>query len=185
MSSTTAVLIVMALVVAGLIMLGYLARRRSRVLHDRFAGEYDRVVRERGSVHDAERELHRRARRVERLTIRPLPPDQRSKFAERWKAEQAHFVDEPRAAVVEADHLVEEVMRVRGYPVAEFEQRAADISVDHPRVVENYRAAHQIAARERGGDASTEDLRKAMIYYRSLFEELLDDRMVPAGAAAR
>jgi hypothetical protein len=107
-----------------------------------------------------------------------------TRFAQKWNEQQARFVDEPKAAVVEADHLVEEVMKERGYPVGEFEQRAADISVDHPRLVENYRAAHEITLREQRGQASTEDLRAAMIYFRDLFRELLDEP-APLGGTTR
>ena len=118
------------------------------------------------------------------LSIRPLPRDVSARYALKWNEQQARFVDEPKAAVVGADHLVEEVMKERGYPVGEFEQQAADVSVDHPRVVENYRAAHEIALRDQRGQATTEDLRSAMIYYRDLFRELLDESE-PMGATGR
>jgi len=104
-----------------------------------------------------------------------LTNEERPRFTEAWRREQSRFVDEPRVAVGNADRLVGDVMRVRGYPMAEFEQRAADISVDHPQVVENYRAAHNIAMRDSGGEATTEDLRQAMVYYRALFVELLEE----------
>ena len=149
----------------------------------RVTPEYDHVVNERGRS-KAERELAKRQDRISKLSIRPLTPGERSHYAEIWKLEQAHFVDEPRDAVNKADHLVEEVMKLRGYPMAEFDQRAADISVDHPHLVENYRCAHDIADRNARGQADTEDLRKAMISFRSLFEDLLEDRPVIAAQRA-
>jgi len=121
----------------------------------------------------AEAKLLDREKRVEKLNIRELEPAERERFLERWKSVQSHFVDSPKEAVTEADDLVSSVMQSRGYPVSDFEQRAADISVDHPRVTENYRAAHAIELRLRKGEANTEDLRTAMIHYRSLFEELV------------
>ena len=108
------------------------------------------------------------------MEIRALAPEERNRFAEAWKRTQARFVDEPSRAVGEADGLVKEVMQTRGYPMGDFEQRAADVSVDHPNVVTDYRAAHDIAARNKSGKATTEDLRQAMVHYRSLFEELLE-----------
>ena len=140
----------------------------------------------------AEAELARRAERVKALHIRPLEPAQRARFADAWRADQARFVDDPTQAVAEADRLVGELMQARGYPVGDFEQRAADVSVDHPHVVENYRTAHDIAVRQARGEADTEALRKAMVHYRALFDDLLDsgpasdaqpraDRAVPLG----
>jgi len=185
MDQSTVMLLVIGLVVILAAVWFYSRQRRSRTLRQQFGPEYERQVRELGNPRRAEAELDRRARRVKRLTIRPLPQDAVTRYAQRWNQEQSRFVDEPKVAVVEADHLVEEVMRERGYPVAEFDQQAADISVDHPRVVENYRAAHEIALRERSGDATTEDLRNAMLYYRELFRELLDDQPRPAGVPNR
>jgi hypothetical protein len=175
MNQSTAWVLVVAVVAALLIVWMYLRRRRTVELHRRFGPEYDRVVKETGTRRQAEAELENRTRRVEQLAIRPLPAERRERFNERWQQQQSRFVDEPKAAVDEADHLVEEVMRERGYPVGEFEQRAADISVTHPRVVQNYRAAHDIATRERSGQATTDDLRRAMILYRDLFMDLLEE----------
>ena len=178
MTTQTAIVLVAAVVVVvGLLAWTFMRQKRSLALKERFGPEYDHELRERGRGR-AEAELDRRARRVERLSIRPLPPGDRDRYAELWRNEQARFVDDPKSAVHEADHLVEEVMRRRGYPVGEFDQRAADISVDHPLVVENYRAAHDIAARLDRGNVATEDLRQAMIHYRTLFEDLLEDRVV-------
>jgi len=183
-NQTTVFMIVGALLLVGFIIWYAMKQKRSDLLRRHYGPEYDRMVREKGpSV--AERELIERKQRVERLPIVPLAPDKRSHYAEQWKQQQARFVDQPVAAVEEADHLVEEVMMECGYPVAEFEQRVADISVDHPRVVENYRAAHEIAVRERTGQASTEDLRRAMLYYRNLFMELLGVGPAPRQAPIR
>ena len=149
-------------------------KRRSQQLRQRFGPEYDRVVRKEGDVRRGEGVLDWRAKRIEKINIRPLSPSLRSDFANRWTNVQSQFVDDPKGAVSRADGLVNEVMQARGYPMGNFEQKAADISVDHPVVVESYRAAHDIALRQDRGQASTEDLRKAMVHYRSLFAELLD-----------
>lgn len=175
MDQSNVLLILAALAAVVLLAWAMSRRKRSERLRRRFGPEYERVADDEGSVSRAERELDRRARRAENFSIRPLKPDRRRMYRQKWFAQQARFVDQPKAAIDDADHLVEEVMEERGYPVAEFEQRAADISVDHPEVVEKYRAAHEIAVRERRGQASTEDLRQAMIYYRDLFIELLED----------
>ncbi len=142
----------------------------------RFGPEYERALSEHGDRRRAEAVLEKRAERIQHLEIRRLPREQRDLFLDRWRATQTKFVDDPRGAVTEADRLVGEVMSARGYPVADFEQQAADLSVEHPMVVENYRAAHEIAVRHERGQASTEDLRQAMVYYRRLFEDLLEAR---------
>jgi hypothetical protein len=176
-TQTAIVVVVVALIFAGLIAaLLITGQRRSRHLKNRFGPEYGREVDERGR-RTAEKELVRREQRVEKLPIHPLPPTERARYAQLWNEQQARFVDDPRGAVDAADHLVEEVMARRGYPVGEFEQRAADISVDHPHVVENYRTAHDIARHRDLGSVATEDLRHAMVCYRALFDELLDDRL--------
>jgi FtsZ-interacting cell division protein ZipA len=148
-------------------------RRRSQALADRFGPEYERTVAHAEKKSQAEAELEERARRVEKLNIRALTQPEQQRYAELWRVAQERFVDSPAAAVAEADHLVTEVMTTRGYPMADFEQRAADVSVDHPHLVENYRAGHALAVRSHGGQAGTEDLRQAMVHYRALFEELL------------
>lgn len=153
-------------------------KRRSQKLRERFGPEYDRVVREQGDARKAEGVLQFREKRRETFQIRPLSEADRSSFAQRWNEVQARFVDDPRGSVTVADSLVTEVMQVRGYPIGEFEQRAADISVDHPFVVSNYRAGHDIAVRHSAGKASTEDLRQAMVHYRALFQELLEERKI-------
>jgi hypothetical protein len=158
----------------------YTEKQRAARLRSRFGPEYDRVIQEHGK-RGAVAELERRQKRIEALEIRPLKTEERDAFADQWRVQQGRFVDDPRAAVAEADRLVAEVMRRRGYPMSDFEQRAADISVDHPRVVEHYRVAHDIALRHQRGEASTEDLRNAMVHYRALFEELLGGRVRVAG----
>ncbi len=150
-------------------------RRRDR-LQDHFGPEYDRVVDETGSSRKAAAELEARERRVDELDIRKLTPDEAAGFASEWNDVQARFVDNPQLATAEADDLVGRVMRARGYPVADFDRRAADVSVHHPGVVEHYRTAHDIAQRAGRGEASTEDLRQALIHYRALFEDLLETK---------
>jgi hypothetical protein len=167
------ILLVVLLVVALLVVLAG-RRRRSGQLRERYGDEYERTVDDRGSRREAESELAERERRRERLDIRPLDPGARERYGEQWRRTQADFVDSPHVAVRQADVLVLQVMRDRGYPVDDFEQRAADISVDHPEVVSDYRAAHHITNVD-GGEASTEQLREAMVHYRSLFERLLAD----------
>jgi hypothetical protein len=147
---------------------------RSKRLRSAFGPEYDRTVDETGSRSEAEAELRDRQKRHEELDLRPLAPEERDRYLEQWRSTQERFVDDPRGATMEADHLVLEVMRARGYPVEDFDQRAADISVDYPELVGNYRAAHDIAVRQSLGEASTEDLRRAIRHYRALFDELLE-----------
>jgi len=167
-----AVVVVLAIAAAAWM---YLQKRRTDKLRSRFGPEYDRLIEQEGDRRRAEATLQQRERRIERLTIRPLTGQERDRFARAWADIQAQFVDQPQEAVANADRLVAEVMRQRGYPVGDFEQRAADVSVDHPEVVEHYRIAHDIALRDRRVEASTEDMRKAMLHYRMLFEDLLEN----------
>ena len=132
----------------------------------------------------AEAGLEERAQRVEGFHVRPLAAGDRARFVESWREVQARFVDGPAGAVTAADQLLGDVMSTRGYPVSDFEQRAADISVDHPLVLENYRTAHEIALRQTQGQASTEELRQAMVHYRTLFEELVSEPEMPLTKAA-
>lgn len=169
-----AIILVAIVVVVGAAVL--LASRRKAALRERFGPEYDRSVRERGSERAAQAALAEREKRVEKFHIRELDPTERERFDERWHSVQSRFVDDPRGAVLEADDNVQLLMATRGYPMSDFDQRAADLSVDHPHVVDNYRLAHNISLRHRRGEASTEDLRQAMIHYRSLFDELLHGR---------
>jgi hypothetical protein len=148
-------------------------KRTTAELRHKFGPEYERAVLTHGSERKAEAKLADREKRVEKLNIRDLDPLERERFLKRWESVQSNFVDSPKGAVAEADDLVSSLMKTRGYPVSDFDQRAADISVDHPRVVENYRSAHDIALRIGKDAATTEDLRTAMIHYRSLFEELV------------
>jgi hypothetical protein len=164
-----AVVVVLAIIVIAWIVM---RKRRTEALRQRFGPEYDRAVRERGTS-AAESLLSDRAKRVEKFRIRELAHDERERFVTDWRVVQSRFVDDPNGALSDADSLVNRLMEARGYPMSHFEQRAADISVDHPRVVDNYRAAHEIALRHRRGEATTEDMRNALIYYRSLFDELL------------
>jgi hypothetical protein len=176
--SMTFIIVVVALVAIAGAAVWYFERRRSRRLHGHFGPEYERAVSEYGDRRKAEHELERRKKRVERFRIRDLSNEERERFADAWRADQARFVDEPREAVKQAHGLVNEVMRARGYPVSEeFEENAADLSVEHPRVVQHYRVACEIARRQDRGEVSTEDLRKAMTHYRELFEELLGIRV--------
>ncbi len=168
--AVVAVVVIAALVVAAIM----LARRKRREdLRRRFGNEYDRVLRREGNESRAERELLMRERRIRTFSIRPLGPVEHARFNQQWLSTQNDFVDDPGGAVAGADQLVQEVMRARGYPVSDFEQNAADLSVDHATVVDNYRAAHALATRHAQGQASTEDLRRAMVFYRELFQELL------------
>jgi predicted nucleic acid-binding protein len=169
--------IVIAVVILVLLVIGamYFAQRQRRrqELREQFGPEYDRAVDTYGEPAKAERALEARAERVAALHIRPLSAEDSQRYGERWRQVQAHFVDDPETAIDDADELCGEVMLARGYPVGDFEQRAADISVDHPHVVEHYRAAHAVAT---DPDAGTEDMRQAMVHYRTLFEDLIDSR---------
>ena len=178
--------VVLALIVLiGIALWMFQQKRKSEQLRDDFGPEYERAVSETGDRRKAEAELESRRERVEKLQIRALEPSEREQFAERWQSAQAQFVDDPNGAITQADRLVAEVMQARNYPVGEFEQRAADISVDHPTVVEHYRAAHDIALRNEQGQAETEDLRQAMVHYRALFQELLEGSATEAREARR
>lgn len=174
--TTTQVIIVAAVVLVAVAVIGYLIVRqqRTKALRDQFGPEYERAVDEYGSKGRAESVLAGREKRVQKLAIHPLAPEARSRFAARWKTVQARFVDDPAAAISDADALVAQVMSDRGYPMADFEQRAADISVDHADVVDHYRTAHDIAQLHRQRPVSTEDLRKAFLHYRALFASLLE-----------
>ena len=164
-------------VVAVIVVLGVvwsaLRTRRTQTLQDRFGPEYDRTVEESGR-RDAERELVERQKRHDELDLKPLLPEARDRYVAQWRETQGLFVDDPTGAVSRADELVQKVMRERGYPVDDFEQRAADISVEHPELVERYRSANGIARASERGEASTEDLRHSVRHYRALFVELLE-----------
>jgi hypothetical protein len=174
---------VLALLVLGLIALVARRRGRSRQLAERYGTEYHRTVEELGGRGKAERDLIGRESRVAQYTIRSLSDAERGRFVQSWHKTLIRFVDSPLAAVGEADQLLTEVMRVRGFPTAEFDLRAADLSVDHPRLAESYRAAHDLALKSRDGQASTEDLRQALIHHRVLFEELVEAASVELAPA--
>ena len=171
-----------SMIFAGIVVIALIAlaalllyrNKQSHRLQQRFGPEYGRTVNDLGSRTKAESELKAREKRVEQLNIVALAPAEAARFSQAWKALQGRFVDNPKGVVTEADQLVRELMLKRGYPMGDFEHRAADISVDHPAVVANYRAAQAIAARDQRGEADTEELRKAVVHYRALFDELLE-----------
>jgi hypothetical protein len=167
-------IVIGAAVVAGVAVWLVTSRKRSTRLQEQFGPEYNRVASSAESRREAEAELSRREERRESFEIRPLAEASRARYVEEWKVVQAEFVDEPSRAVARADSLLQEVMAERGYPVEKFDQRAADLSVDHPKVVENYREGHRLATRSQGNGSATEELRQAMRHYRALFEELVD-----------
>jgi hypothetical protein len=171
----TSLLVVPVICLLAVIVIAFMVarKRRSDRLRARFGPEYDRVVKQEGGVRQAEGVLTFREKRREKLAIRELSASDRTRYEANWEEVQGRFVDDPAGAVTVADRMVADVMRTRGYPVGDFEQRAADISVDHPVVVDQYRAAHSIAIRHDRGQATTEDLRKAMVHYRALFQELI------------
>jgi hypothetical protein len=175
----TQTLAVLAVVVLALIAIGawmYTRKKQSDRLAQRFGPEYGRAVDELGSRSKAESELRAREKRVEKLNILPLSPADAERFSQDWKTLQGRFVDNPKGVLVEADLLVCELMEKRGYPMSDFEHRAADISVDHPAVVDHYRAAQEIAMRDKRGEADTEAMRQGIVHYRALFDELLEVR---------
>jgi hypothetical protein len=176
MTMDTNLMLVILMILALLAVAVFLHARRhaSHTLERRFGPEYGRAVDEYGSRSKAEAELKARQKRVEQLHIAPLSPADAARFSADWKSLQARFVDNPKGSLVEADALVRELMHKRGYPMGDFESRAADISVDHPGVVDHYRAAHEIALLDRHGEVDTEGMRQAVIHYRALFADLLE-----------
>jgi hypothetical protein len=168
------VIAIAAVVIVGLVIWGIVRARRTATLRDRFGPEYDRTLASRDGRRDAERDLEARRERRDQLEIRPLSSTARDRYTTLWMQTQARFVDDPMGSLRDADSLVATVMNDRGYPMDRFEQRAADISVDHPVVVENYRNAHAAMVATDEGRSSTEDMRRGIQHYRMLFEELLD-----------
>lgn len=166
------IVIIVIVIIAVSVYTGY-RRRQTSHLKEQFGPEYDRAVDQYGSERKAQPVLMEREERVKKLDIKPLDETQRQSFAGEWQTVQANFVDDPSGSIGDADRLIGRVMEARGYPVSDFEQRAADVSVEHPSVVEHYRAAHDVARQNLDGTASTEDLRQAMVHYRALFEDLL------------
>jgi len=182
--STTAWIVVAVIVVVAIIVIALVSQSmRRRRLQSQFGPEYQRVAEETGSKSKADSELASRLQRRQKLNIRPLAPEQRSLYARQWQQVQADFVDQPYEAVAEADRLVGQVMQERGYPMEDFEQHANDLSVDYPQLVDNYRGAHAVATRQRS--ANTEELRKAMLHYRNLFQELLGEQQDGRGVGSR
>ena len=181
-ASVTWYIVVAAIIAIVIIAVVIISSRKARTarLKRRFGPEYERALRGSDDRATAEQELSAREARVKRFHIEELPAGARTRYMEEWRTVQTRFVDQPQNAVVEADHLVENVMRDRGYPMTDFEQRAADLSPDHPGVVQNYRAAHAIATRSERGEVSTEDLRQAMVHYRTLFTDLLGNNERPS-----
>jgi hypothetical protein len=159
--------------------------QRSQRLKSRFGPEYKRAVAETGNKTQAEAKLEKLAKRVQSFKINDLPATARADFVSAWQRIQGRFVDDPKTALTDADQLIQKIMTARGYPVTDFEQRAADLSVDHPQIVENYRSGHDIAVRHSQGRASTEDMRQAMIHYRTLFAELAGEPDLTRSTAAR
>jgi len=168
------VIIAAAVLVVAVIAWRAASQRRTTQLRGRFGPEYDRTVESADGRRDAERQLREREEHRRQLNIRPLTQESRDRYSEEWDRLQSRFVDDPSTSVGEADRLVQDVMRERGYPTDDFEQRVGDISVDHPHVAEHYRAAHGVAVARERGEANTEDLRQSLVHYRSLFAELLE-----------
>ena len=174
MTTTAVVILIVVILLVAAAVLFFLRQERSKRLRSRFGPEYDHAVREFGNQYRAEDALLKRQKRIEKIPIRSLSAEERDKFANRWQDVQTRFVDDPAASIRDADALVNEAMLARGYPMTEFESRAEDLSVDYPHVISNYRAAHAIALRRDRGEATTEDLRQALVHYRELFDELLE-----------
>lgn len=174
-TNTNTILIAVAvIIVIALALWMVMRKRRTEHLAHRFGPEYDRTVTEMGSRDKAEAELLARKKRVDELNIVPLSPADAQRFNQEWRGLQARFVDNPRGVLAEADLLVRELMQKRGYPMGDFESRAADVSVHHAGVVDHYRAAHDLTERDRRGEVDTEGMRQAVIHYRALFAELLE-----------
>jgi hypothetical protein len=168
------VVFLVLLILGGILGPIFSRRKRSQNFQKKFGDEYDQTVKTTGSEKKAQTELGERKKRVDGLNVRKLTVEERDRFTTAWAAVQAKFIDEPGQATVEADHLIMEVMQTRNYPVSDFEQRAADVSVNYPALVSNYRAARAIAIKNERHEADTEELRQALVYYRSLFDELLE-----------
>ena len=177
-NTVTMIAIVLALIAVVLAAYAISRTRRTARLQSQFGPEYDNVVHREGNQSRAEAELQNREARVKRFNIRPLSAHERERFAESWRQQQGRFVDDPRTAVLKADTLITEVMTARGYPVSDFKTISEDLSVEHSHIIGSYRGAHEIAERSSRGTVETEELRSAMISYRSLFEDLLGTRVV-------
>ncbi|MCU1338334.1 MAG: putative secreted protein [Bryobacterales bacterium] len=185
MSTASLMVLILAIAALALAAIMFYQRERTRKLKTKFGPEYDRLVQREGSTRRGEAILESSDKRVGQFNIRPLSREECARFGADWRAVQEHFVDDPRRAVAQADHLINKALRLRGYPVGDFEQQAADLSVDHARVVEDYRTAHQVAMEDDRGQATTEDLRRAMQHYRNLFEHVLDTHVTNYEEARR
>ena len=185
MSSTTLIILFVALAAIGIAAVTFYHREKTRKLRAKFGPEYDRLAQLEGNTHRAEAILESRQKRVEKLNIRPLTPEECDRFAAQWRGVQEHFVDDPRRAVAEADRIMNEALRLRGYPVGDFEAQAADLSVRHAQMIEDYRTAHKVAMEDERGQATTEDLRRAMQHYRNLFEHVLDTHVMQSEEVRR
>jgi hypothetical protein len=177
MTTTTALIIAAVVIAVALVAWLIFRKERSKKLRNQFGPEYSNAIQKYGNPTKAEDALLDRQKRIEKLHIHSLQPEERDRFAEQWHQLQSQFVDDPSGSIEKADQLVCDVMSARGYPMSEFERRADDLSVDHPHVVANYRAAHDIALRRDRGQASTEDSRQAFVHYRDLFDELLEAQL--------
>ena len=183
MTPTQVILMVVAILAVAAVAVFAMKTRRTQRLRERFGPEYSRAIEESGSPTKGEARLAQLEKKVERYKIRALSTAEQDRFVESWRQVQARFVDDPNGSLQEADRLVSDVMSTRGYPMADFEEQASDLTVHHARVVEHYRAGHEIAVRQKQGHATTEELRQAMIHYRQLFDELIEGRQrVPAGS---
>jgi hypothetical protein len=176
-STLLVVILIAAVLIIAVLAWKLFQRQRTRRLRSQFGPEYDRTIEQYGAASTAERDLEARKKRIEKANIRSLNPAERERFADRWQALQSRFVDDPSGTIRDADLLVIEIMQARGYPMAEFDGRADDLSVDHPLVVSHYRMAHEIAGNHQRGAATTEDLRRAVVCYRELYEELLEKHL--------
>jgi hypothetical protein len=177
MSTTTIIMLAITVIVIAAVAWWAWHRQRTDNLRRKFGPEYTHAVEQYGSEARAQAALAERSRRMEKFHARALTREDHDRFLERWTTVQGSFVDDPPDSIAQADVLVNELMRARGYPVGDFDKRAEDISVEHPQVVQNYRAAHAIAERQAKGQAATEDLRQALVHYRALFDELLEGHL--------
>jgi hypothetical protein len=174
MSTVGVIILIVAILIAAALAAYAWRKERSKKLRARFGPEYEHAVREYGNRDKAEQALANRQSRMEKVHIQPLSPAERDRFSADWTRVQTMFVDDPAGSIHAADQLVCDAMRARGYPMTDFERRAEDLSVDHPLVVKNYRSAHDIALLSERKEATTEDLRRGLVYYRDLFDELLE-----------
>ena len=182
MSTTTIIILAVTVIVIAAVAFWVWRQQRTKQLRQKFGPEYAHAVKQYGSESRAENALAAREHRMQKFHARALTHDEHDRFLERWTSVQAGFVDDPAGSIQQADGLVTELLNARGYPVGDFDKRAEDISVEHPQVVQNYRAAHAIAERQSQGQAATEDLRQGLVHYRALFEELLQGHLTHEGS---